>query len=175
MLLFKASPSIQGLCCYHFCPFPTSLVSPPILLFLRVYIYIYYLTHFFFFFYKISPSLQQNTSKVISIQYLQILFSLQPIPIQHLFLLLHWNSSDTLNGSLLNPHFIWSFSKIGLSYFLLLDAHSDRLPELSFGLPPSLLFAHFSSSFSGLLSFELFQTSGSVLPVHAHPSLPSFH
>ena len=138
-------------------------------------VYMYYLPPPFFFLYKISPSLQQNTSKVTSIQYLQILFSLQPIPIQHLLLPLHWNSSDTLNGSLLNPHFIWSFSKIGLSYFLLLDALSDRLPELSFGLPPSLLFAHFSSSFSGLLSFELFQTSGSVLPVHAHPSLPSFH
>lgn len=155
MLLFKASPSIQGLCCYHVCPFPTSLVSPPILLFLRVCIHI---IQPIFFFYKISPLLQQNTSRVISTQCLQILFSLQPIPIQHSFLPLHWNSSDTLNGSLLNPHFIWSFSKIGLSYFLLLDALSDRLPELSFGLPPSLLFVHFLGSFSGLLSFELFQT-----------------
>lgn len=154
MLLFKASPSIQGLCCSHFCPFPTSLVSPPILLFLRVYIHIIYPP---FLFYKISPLLQQNTLKVISIRCLQILFSPQPIPIQQSFLPLHWNSSDTLNGSLLNPHFIWSFSKIGLSYFLLLDALSDRLPELSFGLPPSLVFVHFSGSFSGL-SFELFQT-----------------
>lgn len=155
MLLFKASPSIQGLCCSHLMPFSYIISFSPYSVVPKS-VYTYYLPPFYFF-KEISPLLQQNTLKVISIRCLQILFSLQPIPIQHSFLPLHWNSSDTLDGSLLNPHFRWSFSKIGLSYFLLLDALSDRLPELSFGLPPSLVFLHFSGSFSGL-SFELFQT-----------------